>query len=313
MPGETYRLTDIDVREVSFVDRAANKRRFLIVKRSTEMPKGAEVVQRADGTMTTSASPAPVATSASASDGTLTEPTSADKAVSLTNDAKEVLGAAVVQAIEMLSNVKALIDGATMVETESEMSVDEIASTLAECTGLLEDVGYALLNVSEPAAEGQEPPPAPAVTGKRFAVRRAKRVLDLAKLEAMTGTLVQKYGVKMRKERLERFRQAMSLLSGIMTELSETAKATDEKAKGQVAKSAVTTQATDMTAVVAALQKQVGDLTSRLAAMRENAASSNSVPIECAQKAEEPVSWPLDINMPLSRGTVKKSDFFGED
>ena len=46
MPGtadakdDVHRLRDIVVEEVSLVDRAANKRRFLVVKRSGEMPDG---------------------------------------------------------------------------------------------------------------------------------------------------------------------------------------------------------------------------------------------------------------------------------
>src|ERR1700709_337419 len=38
--GYVHRLRDILVEEVSLVDRAANKRRFLVVKRSNEMSDG---------------------------------------------------------------------------------------------------------------------------------------------------------------------------------------------------------------------------------------------------------------------------------
>jgi hypothetical protein len=61
---EPHRLVDMIVQEVSIVDRPANQRRFLIVKRRTPM-EGAQVVQKDDGTLTTAekqgeAIPAPV-------------------------------------------------------------------------------------------------------------------------------------------------------------------------------------------------------------------------------------------------------------
>jgi len=46
-----HRLRDIEVEEVSVVDRAANKRKFLVVKRGENM--GAEVTKTSDGSMTT--------------------------------------------------------------------------------------------------------------------------------------------------------------------------------------------------------------------------------------------------------------------
>lgn len=61
--AEAHRLVDMIVQEVSIVDRPANQRRFLIVKRRTPM-QGAEVVQKDDGTLTAAkqddAVPAPV-------------------------------------------------------------------------------------------------------------------------------------------------------------------------------------------------------------------------------------------------------------
>ena len=42
------RLSDMDTREVSIVDRAANKREFLVIKRDTEVPKKTEDGSGAD-------------------------------------------------------------------------------------------------------------------------------------------------------------------------------------------------------------------------------------------------------------------------
>jgi hypothetical protein len=50
------RLQDLLVEEISAVDRAANKRRFLVVKtEGDDMPTGEEVFEQGDGTMTTDA------------------------------------------------------------------------------------------------------------------------------------------------------------------------------------------------------------------------------------------------------------------
>ena len=57
---KVHRLRDMVVEEVSLVDRAANKRRFLIVKRSDEMAEdgevGAEVKPDGRGGLTAGAS-----------------------------------------------------------------------------------------------------------------------------------------------------------------------------------------------------------------------------------------------------------------
>jgi archaellum component FlaC len=55
-PSDTdklHRLEDILVEEVSAVDRAANKRKFLVIKRGQTMKTGPEVVQGADGNLIT--------------------------------------------------------------------------------------------------------------------------------------------------------------------------------------------------------------------------------------------------------------------
>ena len=292
------------------------------------MPPGNEVTTRADGSLT--ATNANATTTPSGEQGQTTEQsTQAAKAgTALTKDAQSVLSKVVEQATTMLASMKTLVDGATIVEAEGEMSVADLAKAMGECAGLLEDSSYALLNVNEPAPEGAaEPPPAPETTGKRFEVRRAKRVLDEAKLDTMKGDLVQKYGTKMRKERLERFRQAMSLLGGIMEELTaaaakeaaakeaaaKEAAAKTEAAKTETAKSAPSGEVSKLEGTITALEKQVKELSVQLADVRKRGTASNSIAVESIEKREEPVSWPSDLNQPLGKGDVKKGEFFGEE
>lgn len=51
-----FRLRDLEVQEISLVDRPANQRKFLVVKRDTEddtMPKGAPITKDGDGNLAT--------------------------------------------------------------------------------------------------------------------------------------------------------------------------------------------------------------------------------------------------------------------
>lgn len=47
----TFRLTNMDIGEVSLVDRAANKRKFILAKREDTMPTGTELKENQDGSL----------------------------------------------------------------------------------------------------------------------------------------------------------------------------------------------------------------------------------------------------------------------
>jgi hypothetical protein len=129
----------------------------------------------------------------------------------------------------------------------------------------------------------------------------------------------------MAKDRLDRFQKALSLLAGILKELTET----KDQAPGPTAGAAETgvkkrdAEAPPAAAVpgLAELVSGIGELTrvvkrqeEELARMRQARGVSNAIPVESARRAEpHDVSWPLDMNRPISRDKVRKEvSFFDE-
>lgn len=339
-PTPTFRLTDMIVKEVSIVDRAANKRKFLVIKRSDDMPAGAEVTAQADGTLTaqpTTAAPA----SASA-----TTPMVEKSDVALTQDAKDTFARILTAAISRLTESKAAVDGAKIVASETEMAADVVCQAIMEVSEALEDTCYALLNVQEPSEEGTEeaqgaappegtPPPAPKPPtppsppmGKRYAIIAAKRLVKREETNAKFTTLVAKYGNKMKKERLARFQQAFQVLGSVLGELasdqaaapthSDETTAVDETEKAEMVAAVAKAEsaAVAASAQVTELQKQVKSLTEQLTSARDTHGGSNAIPIEGDRSRitkDGNFRWPMDMNEPKGRSNVKKGDFFGEE
>lgn len=325
------RLVDMLVEEVSLVDRAANRRKFLVVKRSEPMPPGTEVVQRTDGTFTTANTPAPVAT---------------PKAnIALTKDAQSALEGVVESALKMIEDAQAMVKKAKVVEDPAEQDVGALVEVLASVAEGFEDAITALGGeAAEEPAEAAPPPPAGAAEtppspnpqppqsapmsmgmglGKRLELMRAERIVRKARAEKTLGTVIQKVGARMAKERLARFKNALSILSSLLAELdaAEASALAAEKAKSTPAPSpapAPTAVAPAVQAEVAKLTKQVADLQTELkkqtedvAALRAQRAKSNGIPVEKSVTPEnDKVSWPLDMNRPIRRETVGKDSFF---
>lgn len=319
MPSEakdqTFRLTDIEVREVSQVDRAANKRRYLIVKREA-MPTGAEVTVRADGTMTANSEskatpPAPPAAAATTQDQNAApaKPAApAGDAVSLTQEAKDALAQGTAACADAMAKCKDLIDKATVVPTAGEMSAGALVQALSDCAGMCEDMAYALAGVDE---SGSVAASADGEVGKRLQVRSAKRVLDNAKIDQLKKTVVEKLGAKMKKERLERFRQAMTILSSIAGELNgEAQQSAQAEADANAAKqnkaqppaaaaaapAAPSADVQKLTQENAELRKRLEETNNTLASARDNRQQSQAVAVETEKRAPKGFSWPLDMN-----------------
>jgi hypothetical protein len=329
MPPENdkvTRLVDMLVEEVSLVDRAANRRKFLVVKRSEPMPPGAEVTQQSDGTYTAGGTPEPTP--------------KAD--IALTKDAQGALQGVVESALKMVEDALAMVKKAKVVEEPGEQDATALVELLATVAGGFEDAVTALGGAEveeaseQPAAAAPAPgaapatapapasavAPAPPVTmglGKRLELLAAQRVVRRAEFEKQMGTVVQKLGARMAKERLARFKNALSILSSLLAELDSAQAAADlaaEKARPAPAPPPPVTP--DMQAEVAKLTKQVTDLQSELKKQAEEAAAirakrdrSNGIPVEKSVNPEsERVSWPLDMNRPFRRAELGKDAFF---
>jgi hypothetical protein len=118
--GSVHRLHDIQVEEISLVDRPANRRRFLLVKRSDDMQDG-ELYESDDGTFLSG----------------LGE-TETEKAVTMPGPVKEAVASLLKQAIERLSALARQVEGAQSAEEKAQSPLPpEIARGLAAVRTLL--------------------------------------------------------------------------------------------------------------------------------------------------------------------------------
>lgn len=251
-----HRLLGMVVKEVSMVDRAANKRTFLMLKRDAggKMSIAKDDNAAQPGIPGSSSSPAPAKLApmqAQVKDQLLQAVTAAaEKLVALGNQIKEAettdeaqtpavpdsVTAEVSELASMLSGLSAQFGGQPAApEKGKEKPASDgapapaadaappepgtaAAPAKADLGGITENGG--------PDAQGEQKRDYEAV-GKAVAVL-AK--LDVAKGATLDGAtvgvikagleVVQKAGRKMAKARLERFRKAMDLLAGIMKELT---------------------------------------------------------------------------------------------
>ncbi|HVY61524.1 MAG TPA: hypothetical protein VHF22_07715 [Planctomycetota bacterium] len=350
-----HRLRDIVVEEVSLVDRAANKRRFLVVKRSEDMaddetetkPKDnatdargakakkkpvdakkarrragaadaedeAEKAQRAaddeeeeekarkadddeddDSDEDEEEETSKAATRKKPSDNEEDdEPAPAKKAdddgdedddLVLPPAAKGAILRVLASALERLMAVANRVKVADEPDEDTEPNVpDDLGDELEDIGELLEDVGDRLGGATEK--------------------RREKRG-------------VKKAGARMAKDRLDRFQKALALLSEVLKEL------TDAKKPAEPSAGAAEDKVEKRAAAPAGMQELVagiGELTrvvkrqeEELARIRKTRGVSNAIPVDGGRRnAPEEVSWPLDMNRPISRDSVAKAVSFYEE
>lgn len=123
----------------------------------------------------------------------------------------------------------------------------------------------------------------------------------------------------MAKDRLAKFQQALTLLADILTELTG-AQAGEAKQKAAVSKRDPASQQAIEIPGMADLVAGIGELTSivkrqeeELERVRKARTTSNAIPVEGNRRVEADVSWPLDMNRPISRDKVRKDrSFFDE-
>ena len=123
-------------------------------------------------------------------------------------------------------------------------------------------------------------------------------------------------GVRMAKDRLDRFQKAISLLSDILKELTGSQDVPSPSAGG--AESGVTKRAepipgiTELISGITEISRVVKAQGVELSAIRKARGDSNALMVDGAGRREEPqdVSWPIDMNRPISKDTVRKNASF---
>lgn len=268
-----HRLRDIVVEEVSLVDRAANKRRFLVVKRSDAMAKP-EILDEEDETET--------------------EEDVAQKADAADEVAAEADAPATPEKAKAPKKKKQAKDAMPTV-TEALKRLMVVAKGLQKAPEM--DVSVELEGV---------------------AVLLGKKESDKAPV-----TPVAKVGARMAKTRLERFHKAVELLSAILEELTDADDVDGEEAMptAGAAEAKPTPDAATPSPMVAELVSEMQKLArvvkrqeEELSGLRQARGVSNAIQVDSARRAEPPdVSWPFDMNRPISRDKVRKEvSFFDE-
>ena len=368
-----HRLRDIVVEEVSLVDRAANKRRFLVVKRSSEMADGksedrgkpqqgpAGAAQRGPGKKTKpkpdeDVDKARSRTTRAASDEEDEDEEETEKArrsrssqdeddeeeddevgsakagsteedeeddeddeeddetnatktrtrakaegdesdLALPPAMKTAVLRVLAQALERLMAVATQVKDADASDDETDPSVPD------SLTGELEDVGELLEEVGEQLAD-----PAIKADGKKSVAAKGRAA----------KAAVSKAGRRMAKDRLDRFQKALEALSSILKELTAERKPPAPAAgaaKKSLAKGDAAPGMTELAASVRELTRVVKRQEEELVRMQKTRATSNAIPVEGGSRRRETpdVSWPLDMNRPISRDTISKSVSFYDD
>lgn len=339
MPADKriHRLEDLLVEEVSIVDKPANKRRFLAVKSEDGMgDRGPEITTDAAGNLV---SDPPVSSDLDPSPVVLTPELAerfaavgkgledVEKRLSIDPEMRRGIFRELGDAMGRLQSVLATTDVARIDRGEGGSTLVPILG--AELSEIAKVLGIMARKLTSTGTKKGEDPPTPA------ADEGAKLLEELVRT---VETAVEKRGAKMGKGRLVKFREAMQVLQGILTELDNQfppgAKAPPfppkpggkrppnapppqkaAKAEGvaelpgsvEKAFTGLTSTVEKLTGIVKSQGKALHDL-------RARPGSSNVIPVErtCREKsdADDDVHWPLDMNDEKTRETVDKSISF---
>lgn len=217
--------------------------------------------------------------------------------------AKNTVLRALAQALERLMAVANQIKEADEPDDETEVNVpDDLTEELEDIGELLEDVGEQL---EEPAEKSRDKKP------------DAAKGLDAVKGRSAKAD-VNKAGRRMAKDRLERFQKALELLAAVLKELTDEKPAPTPSA-GAAEKALGKREPADVGGLVASVQeltrvvKQQG---AELGRLQKTRTTSNAIPIEGGGRRRDvqDVSWPLDMNRPITRDRVDKAiSFYDEE
>jgi hypothetical protein len=342
MPGrvdandDVHRLRDIVVEEVSLVDRAANKRRFLVVKRSGEMLDGedqeleetagadGELTDEGDGVAKAKKKPPGV-------DDAAQEQEEQDKAAAGFSTEKARSRATDEEPDSDAEKAKELPADGSDKRKERKTKALSLPAPLKDAllTGLTDALErlMALANSVKAAdtAEGDSEAGLPdKMSGEMDAISELLSDLCDAAPEAKRKAGVAKAGARMSRNRLDRFQKALSLLAEILKELTDLKIQTGEPTAGAAQKVIAKQDATVAPATVpgmAELVTGISELTTvvkrqeeELGRIRQTRGVSNAIQVDGGRRSEAAaVSWPLDMNRPISREQVKKEvSFFDE-
>lgn len=324
------RLFGMVVEEVSLVDRAANKRTFLVVKKDTSM---ATTPTKKDDNASQPAMP-----------GGSTSP-APEKLAPMQAQVKDALLSALTAASEKLVSLAQSVKETEVTDQQASPAVpDSVTAQIGEIASMLAGLsqqfgggdgagkaaqpgtaatpakGAALDGVSENGGQDQQGTQKAdeetvakvlqvfkaheaGLRGGQEITLKAGEVLLMGKALG----IVHKAGRKMAKERLGRFHKAMDLLAGILKELT-----TENVKKAAGAPSTVVMKAAEAAELFAAVDTMsdalaskdatIGQLRGEVATLKKAVRPGNSseAPGDTTRPTSGDVSWPMDLNHPIS-------------
>ncbi len=321
-----HRLRDIVVEEVSLVDRAANKRRFLIVKRSGDMADENSVdadVEKAKKKPTTGdvsdAEDEQKRKKPAAGDAD-----EAEKARTPSDDDEEDADDKTEKAKEPPKDDEEPEGAKKAPKRKQALAIpaavkEAILRALTEALERLMALANSIKDASEPEEDDDASMPE-GVSDELAAIAELLAGIDKRKTEKRA---VAKAGARMAKDRLDRFQKALTLLADILKELTDSkdvagpsagAAEAGVKKRDASATPPVVPGLTELVTGIGELTKVVKRQEEELARIRQARGVSNAIPVDGGRRPEpQDVSWPLDMNRPISRDQVKKEvSFFDE-
>lgn len=291
---QIHRLSDFIIEEVSLVDRAANKRRFLQFKRDAQpnnesdmQVDNIQLQQRADGSFVT--------------DQPATEAQEGDVVKGM--DAVEDIYFSVGEAVDRLMRVASVALQADALKLADGPNAKTVAAEIEAVQTVLNTVKEKIAAEKALKAATPEPEVTPAAE-----VPPSDAV---AQLEELAKTFaVEKAGAAMSAGRLKRFTTALSQLAELLSEVGGDAKAlplaekTITKAEAPAPAEPVTkaepTETVELRAEVAKLRREI-------TVLKREPVASQSLPVEKSNPQagiSEDYAWPADMNKPLGPNDV---------
>lgn len=282
---DIHRLLDIVVEEVSLVDRAANKHRFLIVKRSDPMEENyADKAKTPDGEAAKTAKQTPPENPVPEAGGAAPEDTGAPPDGSML----EAAVAALERLTETVDTLSALADG------DARMKIGEIAAELrALADTLVESAG------AEPA-----PPPEPdsdlavVIESVRATLQQVGSLIDATKAAPAKA-----------KPKSDPAQDGKDKPQG-KTAKRDPAAGDDAGAAAQ--DDPLRKDLAGLADSVRKLVEALKDQAQRLSKLEKRFGLPNSAPAreEHNRPEDEEVGWPMDLNRPFDRENVDKAVSF---
>lgn len=322
--NDVHRLSNFEVEEVSVVDRAANRRRFLIVKREGDMSdlrsngRGGftRVAKGDDEEDTEKAKKPPFGGNKAPPFGKPADDDKDEESKSKKSDDEDE---------EKKKQFEGEEDDADEKKSKSKKA-DPQGMQLA---GEVGEIAEALKALASDMKDEEADEPSDVHMKKLLACHKKMGAACEKYMSKASKSAVAKIGAKMAKARLEQFRKALDTLQGLLSELMETPGSAKDHAAdpGDPQKAPAgwspsnpsdaptnAKGAATLKAMAGAMNELLGIAKSQaaeIAKLKKGVPGSNAIPVEKSGKAGGSPSvtvWPMDLNAGSRSGRVAKAE-----